>query len=407
MPGAGHLHPNTTTADDGEPPRYGVGVGALAIGPRPGLGNAGQVRQRRAAAGADGHRMPSGEHHAPILTGLDGHLPGPVQPPVAANQIGTDPPHPVRLPVVMPARHEPVAAGERRRRVDRRVDDLPRALDSAGIGYRDHRTQQRLAGNTCPIRTFPTDQLALDHRHAQSRSTAALGHGLAHRTRADHHHVIATRRRASSRLDAHGLPLRASSAPPKKPLGGRGYRRLRSSPRLPPAGLISAVLAPAPEQRQIRWPSRCQGHPGCAASQFCSNVFAQARALAFGKTELRGHRTGARAAPRDGGQPSHQRAARRKANPRLLGCPVALYERKSEWTLCAGCRGALAARRRAGHRGAVPLGCRRPRAHPVNQLASTWHAFTDGVLVLDRTTNGPTPVRASWRAPSATQRQGH
>ena len=57
-----------------------------------------------------------------------------------------------------------------------------------------------------------------------------------------------------------------------------------------------------------------------------SNVFAQAQALAFGKTLAggagRGHRPGRRAAPGDGRQPAEQRAARRGPHPaaaRLAG----------------------------------------------------------------------------------------
>ena len=61
-----------------------------------------------------------------------------------------------------------------------------------------------------------------------------------------------------------------------------------------------------------------------------SNVFAQAEALAFGKTEQQvraeGTRRRRRAAPRDGGQPPDQRDPRREAHAALLGALVALYE---------------------------------------------------------------------------------
>ena len=61
-----------------------------------------------------------------------------------------------------------------------------------------------------------------------------------------------------------------------------------------------------------------------------SNVFAQAEALAFGKTadEVRAEGTPerGRSAPSDGGQPALEHDPGRPAHPRSLGSLVALYE---------------------------------------------------------------------------------
>ena len=111
-----------------------------------------------------------------------------------------------------------------------------------------------------------------------------------------------------------------------------------------------------------------------------SNVFAQAQALAFGKTEAggagRGHARGGGAPPGDGGQPAHQRAAGRGADApaaRLAGRPVRAQR--------------VHPGRRVGHRLVRPVGGRaRARSWPARSSPSS-RATTEPELTHDSSTN--------------------
>lgn len=89
-----------------------MGVGGLPVGPRSRLGQAGQFRQGRPAAGADHHRMPGCQGDRPAAGDLHGDPPVAVQPPVAADQLGAEALQSGGLPLVVPASHPLVPAGE-------------------------------------------------------------------------------------------------------------------------------------------------------------------------------------------------------------------------------------------------------------------------------------------------------
>src|SRR6266566_1632627 len=67
-----------------------------------------------------------------------------------------------------------------------------------GRGYPSHMTclsyhlcwaDQCLGGDACPVSTFPTDQLTLNHRHSHSCTVQAVRGDLASRTGTDHDNI--------------------------------------------------------------------------------------------------------------------------------------------------------------------------------------------------------------------------
>jgi len=144
---------------------------------------------RRSASSADDHRMPGGERHFIATWRGDGDASGTVQPTVAAYQGGADSVHPVGLAAVIPVADIAVTAAEYSGSVDRTGNRLACAVNSAGIGEGNDRTQQRLTGHTGPIRTFAPDEFALDQCNTQARSPGTFRGILSNRPCAEYHHV--------------------------------------------------------------------------------------------------------------------------------------------------------------------------------------------------------------------------
>jgi hypothetical protein len=167
-----------------------MGIGGVPVGPRPGFGQAGQLGQDRAAAGADHHRMPSRQYRRPAIGGLHGDPPATGQPPVPADQLGADALQPARLALVVPVGHVPVPAGEHRRGVHRPGDGLARPGDPAGVGNRDDRPEHGLAGDARPVGAFTADQFAFDSRDAEPGGAGPAGDGLPDGPAADDDHVV-------------------------------------------------------------------------------------------------------------------------------------------------------------------------------------------------------------------------
>ena len=111
-PGGGHFDGDAATADDCQPVGNGAAVGGAAVRPRPGLGDAGHVGQRGAAADAHRDRVSSGQLHDLAVRCRDGNAARPVEPGVAADEFGTGGLDPVRLAGVVEVRHVPVPAAE-------------------------------------------------------------------------------------------------------------------------------------------------------------------------------------------------------------------------------------------------------------------------------------------------------
>src|SRR6476646_9020196 len=94
---------------------------------------------------------------------------------MAAHQGRPDSGYPIGLTGVVPVAHIAVPATEDTGGADRTADRLARTVDVVGIGYRDDRTQQRLAGYACPVGTFAPDQLTFDHRDTEAAGAGPLG----------------------------------------------------------------------------------------------------------------------------------------------------------------------------------------------------------------------------------------
>ncbi len=190
LPGGGHLRAHHSPAHHGEPFGHVPGGGRLAAGPGAGPGQSGQLRQDGAAAGADGDRVPGGEH-VPLALGahdLDPARPG--QAAVAAQDPDTDRVQPVELAVVLPVADDLVPVGEDRRRGQGAADRLAQSGERAGVGAGDPGAEERLAGHAGPVRALAADQLALDDRRTQTGRPHPVGDVLADRSRAQYHHVV-------------------------------------------------------------------------------------------------------------------------------------------------------------------------------------------------------------------------
>jgi hypothetical protein len=107
-----------------------------------------------------------------------------------AHQRRADPGDPIGLTGVVPVAHVAVAAPEHASGVDRTAHRLARSVDVVGIGYRDDRTQQRLAGHAAPVGTFAADQLTFHHRDTEAPGAGALGGVLSDRPGTQHHDVV-------------------------------------------------------------------------------------------------------------------------------------------------------------------------------------------------------------------------
>jgi hypothetical protein len=190
LPGGCHFDAHAAGTDNGKPRRHVAAVSGLAVGPRPCLGDAGQVGERGPASGADRNRMPRGQHRTLAAERGDGDSPRTGQPPMAAHQVGADSAHPVGLAAVVPIAHVAVAPAEDARGADRTGDRLARAVDPAGIRDGNDRAQQRFAGHTGPIGTLASDEFALDDRYAEARGPGALCGILPNWPGAEHHDVV-------------------------------------------------------------------------------------------------------------------------------------------------------------------------------------------------------------------------
>jgi hypothetical protein len=153
MPGGGHFDTDATRADDREAAGHRTAIGGFPVGPRPGFGNARQIRKRCAASRADDNSVPDGERRYLATCRGDRNAAGPVQSSMAAHQSCSDSGYPIGLTGVIPVAHVAVPATEDADGVDRTVDRLPRTVDMVGIGYRDDRAR---SAAVCPTGPAPS-----------------------------------------------------------------------------------------------------------------------------------------------------------------------------------------------------------------------------------------------------------
>jgi hypothetical protein len=109
---------------------------------------------------------------------------------MAAHQGCPDSGYPISLTGVVPVADVAIPAAEDAGGVDRTVDRIPRTIEMVGIGYRDDRAQQRLAGHARLVGTFTADQLTLDHRNTEPRRPGALSGSLTDRSGTQHHDIV-------------------------------------------------------------------------------------------------------------------------------------------------------------------------------------------------------------------------
>jgi hypothetical protein len=135
------------------------------------------------AADADRDGLPGGERHRVAVGRCDRDPARTVQPAMATHQVGADTRHVgVGLAAVVPVRHVAVATPENGCGVKGTGYRLPGAVDSARVGHRDNRPEQRFAWYAGPVGAFAADEFAFHHRNAQAGGAGTSGDILADRS---------------------------------------------------------------------------------------------------------------------------------------------------------------------------------------------------------------------------------
>jgi hypothetical protein len=185
----GHLYADRAAAEHQQPARQLPGGGGAAVVPGRAGAKPRDRRDHRARANCQHHRLVGGEPAGRPVGSLhlDGALAG--QPAAAPHQLDALARQPGKGSVVAPARGHVIPLGEGGGHVQAAGDRLGRARHPLRRGQHVARAEQRLGGNAAPIGALPTDQLTLDHGHAQPTVGATPGGVLPRRTGADHDHV--------------------------------------------------------------------------------------------------------------------------------------------------------------------------------------------------------------------------
>ena len=189
----GHLDPDGAAAEHEQPPRDLFGAGRGPVVPGAGLGQAGNGRDERAAAGGQ-HDGPGRAQRPDGAVGgldLDGPLPG--QAAGAADEPDALAFQPAELALVPPAGGHVVALGEGGGGVQPAGDRLRGARRPARRGERVARPDECLGRDAPPVRALPADQFALHDGHPQARVGQPAGRVLAGRPGPDHQHVVCVR----------------------------------------------------------------------------------------------------------------------------------------------------------------------------------------------------------------------
>ncbi len=234
----------------------GTGARRVAGGPGGDIGQPGDGRRDRLAAGAQDHRV-ARRHLTSLPTGDDlqfslTHQPGP-----SAQDGEPDALRPLDLPPVVPVRGEGIPVGQDLGD----VQPVPRGLTRSGDPTRRRQrlsgAEQRLAGHARPVGALPAQELRLHDGGAKTTGRRPSGGVLPDRPTADDHHVELVPARchaqhlsprqpgvarwASSSLAGPERPARslsparhaASGAGPSRSRRPRRPRERRGRPRTP------------------------------------------------------------------------------------------------------------------------------------------------------------------------------
>ena len=198
--GLAHLDADDAAAHDDQARRDRLRGRGLAVGPRLGLAEPVDRRERRRRAAGEDHRRAGLDL---LLADDDAVRPG--EPAPAAEEVDVALLEPGQLRAVVEVVDDLVAAGEQRGDVQLARGGLGRARDAARLRQRLGRAQERLRRHARPVRALAADLAILDDRHLEPALGEPPRRHLAARARAQHHHVVAPHGRtvpAPGRADA-------------------------------------------------------------------------------------------------------------------------------------------------------------------------------------------------------------
>ena len=184
--GLGQLGAEHAAAEDHDRVGDLLGGGGLAVGPRLGLAQALDRRERRARAAGEDHRLARLEL---VVADVDALLA--VEDAEAAVELDPAVLEPRQHARVVEVVDDLVAAVEHRLDVELAGDRLGRAGDAVDLAQDLLRAQQRLGGHARVERALAADDVVLDQRDLEPRVGQPPRRHLTGGPAADHHHVEA------------------------------------------------------------------------------------------------------------------------------------------------------------------------------------------------------------------------